>query len=164
MNLYHRSLKLVPAVTCFLIIACCLFNTFVYKKKNKKPFTWAQTELWASPLLIGQSGTNGICEAKSVFPIKPCFSSWSRWVKLSLWSVHIISGKQDPKHDLRTRLRHVAPPEHILRNRPRPPYLSVFHIKMTLTLHQKCVSHSGLTVTDAPIQETPDFKWSLTSV
>lgn len=107
---------------------------------------------WASLHLIGANQVQtGSCETKPAFPIKPYFFRCSRWVKLSLWFVHIISGKQDPKHDLCAGLHHVAPPEnrfrqHIVRNRSRQADLSVFRIKTTLIPQQSCIS-----------QNAPDF-------
>lgn len=80
-----------------------------------------------------KSGTNGgVVNQKSAFRIKPYLLSCSCWVKLSLWFVHIISGKQVPKHDLCAGLHHVAPPEntfrvHIVGNHSRQAHPSAPH-------------------------------------
>lgn len=136
-------------------------KTLDFSGTNKQRYGGIPASLWhllgLHCICLGQiRHIRGVVKQKSAFPIKPYLLSCSCWVKLSLWFVHIISGKQVPKHDLCAGLHHVAPPEntfwvHIMGNHSRQAHLSVFHIKTTLMPQQSCNSESALTATDAPI-------------
>lgn len=138
-------IKVGPCHDIFINLASRLVNHMLFISVCEKTLDFRGTnwnnDMGTSQLLFislgftasdwGKSGTNGgVVNQKSAFPIKPYLLSCSCWVKLSLWFVHIISGKQVPKHDLRAGLHHVAPPEntfrlHIVGNRSRQAHPSV---------------------------------------
>lgn len=63
--------------------------------------------LWRTQCPVTQKSKNIVHSFKSLLYFCSCYC----WVHFCFWFVHIISCKQDPKHDLHTPLLHVALPD-----------------------------------------------------